>query len=152
MEALNVISRPEFDWIVPLGEPVGYIQDITLSVIAETTDPVSPSWNAGIGSALGQQILPRYTIHDAPDLDVLIIPGGLGSDDLSEGVINWVKEVFPKLQYLVTVCTGAHIAAMAGCLDGLRATTNKQAWVSMCKKYLRILHGYLLILNDIERP
>ena len=36
----------------------------------------------------------------------------------------------PELQYLLTVCTGAGVAARAGVLDGKYATTNKRAWES----------------------
>jgi transcriptional regulator GlxA family with amidase domain len=39
-----------------------------------------------------------------------------------------VKERYSTLQYLITVCTGAGIAARAGVLDGKHATTNKRAW------------------------
>jgi len=63
------------------------------------------------------------------DLDVLIVPGGPGvrNPDLAPE-IEFVKKVFPRVKYLVTICTGASIAARAGVLDGKRATTNKAAW------------------------
>jgi transcriptional regulator GlxA family with amidase domain len=39
-----------------------------------------------------------------------------------------VRKVYPNVKTLITVCTGAVIAASAGVLDGKSATTNKRAW------------------------
>ncbi|KAL2116644.1 hypothetical protein VTJ04DRAFT_8812 [Mycothermus thermophilus] len=67
-----------------------------------------------------------------PELDVLIVPGGLGarSPDLGPEV-EYIKRVFGQLDYLITICTGTGIAAQAGVLDGRRATTNKAAWATI---------------------
>jgi putative intracellular protease/amidase len=125
LEALNCISRKEFqdDLCIP------YVQNVSLSIIAQDLNPVSPATPGDVGSVLGQQFTPQYDLKSAPKLDVLLIPGGLGSDGVDDSVVAWVRDVFPSLQYLITVCTGADIAARAGLLNGKRATTNKQAWV-----------------------
>lgn len=82
-----------------------------------------------IGAAKYPAFVPTCTISTVPsDLEVLIIPGGLGSSSVSEEVISWLRSITPNLRYLFTICTGSLIAARAGVLDGLRATTNKQAW------------------------
>jgi putative intracellular protease/amidase len=127
LEALNVISRKEFERI---GVP--YVPKITLSIITttQTLEPVSPAEAGDVGAMLAQSIIPQYTIYDAPeDLEVLLIPGGMGSSNVGDDAVAWVSQMVPKLRYLFTVCTGADIAARAGALCGLRATTNKQAWV-----------------------
>jgi transcriptional regulator GlxA family with amidase domain len=75
--------------------------------------------------------VPTHTFQTAPPLDVLIVPGGIGSrgpPSFVDPIIAFVKERYPTLQYLITVCTGAGIAARAGVLDGKHATTNKRAW------------------------
>ncbi|CEJ83002.1 hypothetical protein VHEMI03038 [[Torrubiella] hemipterigena] len=65
-----------------------------------------------------------------PDLEVLLVPGGLGTRDTaaSQHVVDFVKLQYPKLKYLLTVCTGSALAARAGVLDGRNATTNKQSF------------------------
>lgn len=107
---------------------------MNLSIIASTLDPVStkppnPSLNPH-NSDFGQSVVPTHTFSQPPaSLDVLIVPGGRGTrtTDVSE-IVTFIKETYPRLQYLITVCTGAGLAARAGILDGKKATTNKALW------------------------
>jgi transcriptional regulator GlxA family with amidase domain len=65
-------------------------------------------------------------------LDVLIVPGGPGTrvagSEAVEAAVRFIREVFPSLKGLLTVCTGALLAARAGVLEWRRATTNKNRW------------------------
>lgn len=61
-------------------------------------------------------------------LDVLIVPGGVGTRNDMLEEIDFVKRMYPSLKAILSVCTGATILARAGVLDGRRATTNKRAW------------------------
>ncbi|KAK8235582.1 class I glutamine amidotransferase-like protein [Phyllosticta capitalensis] len=75
-------------------------------------------------------IEPTHSLDDPPaQIDALIVPGGPGTraPDLNS-TISFVASTFPRLDYLLTVCTGAGIAARAGVLDGRRVTTNKKSW------------------------
>lgn len=115
LDALNIISSQ-----FPMN----------LYIIAATLDPVSTKPRpASTTSNFGQSIVPTHTFATAPPLDVLIIPGGFGTraDDL-DPLIDYVRNTYPGLKYIFTVCTGAWLAARAGVLDGKRATTNKLAW------------------------
>ena len=62
---------------------------------------------------------------------MLIVPGGAGArapdEDVGE-LVEFIRERFPKLRWLFTICTGSGLAARAGVLDGVKATTNKRAW------------------------
>jgi transcriptional regulator GlxA family with amidase domain len=58
-----------------------------------------------------------------------MIPGGLGTrSPLINATIDYIGATYPKVKYLITVCTGSALAARAGILDGKRATTNKNSW------------------------
>jgi transcriptional regulator GlxA family with amidase domain len=61
-------------------------------------------------------------------IDVLIVPGGVGTRNDRSVEIDFVKKMYPSLKALLCVCTGATILARAGVLDGRRATTNKRAY------------------------
>ncbi|KAJ5136057.1 class I glutamine amidotransferase-like protein [Penicillium atrosanguineum] len=82
----------------------------------------------------GQEVVPTHTYEAPPPLDVLLIPGGRGSrgsGPIVLAAIRFIKDTYPSLKYLITVCTGSGLAARAGVLDGKRATTNKMAWKDM---------------------
>ncbi|OBA78243.1 transcriptional regulator [Mycobacterium sp. 1164966.3] len=59
-------------------------------------------------------------------VDTVMLPGGAGVDAARSDpeFVNWIKEVSRTARRLVTVCTGAFLAAEAGLLDGCRATTH----------------------------
>jgi transcriptional regulator GlxA family with amidase domain len=59
-------------------------------------------------------------------VDTVMLPGGAGVDAARSDAdfVNWIKEVARTARRLVTVCTGAFLAAEAGLLDGCRATTH----------------------------
>jgi transcriptional regulator GlxA family with amidase domain len=76
----------------------------------------------GTGLTLVAQPLPDP--HQA--IDTVVLPGGWGLDAAraNPGVVDWVKEVSGTARRVVSVCTGAFLAAEAGLLDGCRATTH----------------------------
>ncbi|ORY61748.1 class I glutamine amidotransferase-like protein [Pseudomassariella vexata] len=99
-----------------------------LVVVAATLDPVSTTVS---DAEFGQRIVPTHTFDTAPeDIEVLLVPGGMGTreDAIAGPAIAYVKKIFPKLRYLLTVCTGSALVAQAGLLEGKRATTNKTVW------------------------
>lgn len=78
------------------------------------------------------KIAPQYTFANAPRPDVLVIPGGgsdkpgkrgVGAQLQNPALLKWVKETAGQATYVLTVCNGAFIAAEAGLLDGMKATT-----------------------------
>ncbi|MFA5711031.1 GlxA family transcriptional regulator [Mycolicibacterium sp.] len=62
--------------------------------------------------------------HD--DVDTVVLPGGAGVTDARRDpqVIAWIRRVSGTARRVVSVCTGATLAAEAGLLDGCRATTH----------------------------
>ncbi|KAF2017407.1 class I glutamine amidotransferase-like protein [Aaosphaeria arxii CBS 175.79] len=126
-----------------------YKLPMQLSIISATLDPVS----TGMGpSSFGESIVPTSTFAqvqseygnaqardtgnvtvpgnstDLGDVDVLFVPGGGGTRKDLTAEIDFVKNMFPKVKHVISVCTGATILARAGVLDGRNATTNKKSW------------------------
>ncbi|KAI8950449.1 class I glutamine amidotransferase-like protein [Xylaria longipes] len=102
---------------------------LELVVVAATLDPVNSKVDAP--GRIGQSVVPTHTFDDCPeDLEVLLVPGGYGARNpaITSPIAEFVKRVFPKLRYLLTVCTGSAIVALSGVLDGRRATSNKKSW------------------------
>src|SRR5947209_4470878 len=67
------------------------------------------------------------TLPNPPeDVDTLVLPGGPGTrpDKRDPRLIDWIAAAAPLARRVVSVCTGAFLAAQAGLLDGCRATTH----------------------------
>jgi len=69
-------------------------------------------------------IVPDLRLRETPKLDVLVVPGGLGQQDLMEDeeVLNFLRIQAETARYVVSVCTGSLLLAAAGLLHGYRAT------------------------------
>lgn len=87
-----------------------------------------------VASAQGTRAVADHGFADAPRLDMLLVPGGIGTrqhvDD--PALLDWLRARSTGAELVMSVCTGAALLARAGLLDGLRATTNKWAfrWVA----------------------
>jgi cyclohexyl-isocyanide hydratase len=77
----------------------------------------------------GLRLTPDATLAEAPQLDVLHIPGGFGQEALmdDEETLGWIRRQAAGAHSLFSVCTGALICGAAGLLQGRRATTH---WAS----------------------
>jgi transcriptional regulator GlxA family with amidase domain len=72
----------------------------------------------------------RFLADPLPDpcepIDTVVLPGG-GGVDAARGnaeLMDWIKAVGGNARRVVSVCTGAFLAAESGLLDGCRATTH----------------------------
>jgi cyclohexyl-isocyanide hydratase len=77
----------------------------------------------------GLRLTPDAAIADAPQLDVLHVPGGFGQEALMEDeeVLGWIRRQAAGARNIFSVCTGALLCGAAGLLKGRRATTH---WAS----------------------
>jgi putative intracellular protease/amidase/DNA-directed RNA polymerase subunit RPC12/RpoP len=84
--------------------------------VAETKEPIV--------TVAGMTVIPKYAFADAPQPDILVVPGGGVAGALgSATTLKWVKDTTAKTEHTMSVCNGAFILAKAGLLDGLTATT-----------------------------
>ncbi|MFC4701315.1 DJ-1/PfpI family protein [Glaciecola siphonariae] len=82
-----------------------------------------------ISTDAGFNLVPNTTLNECPQLDVLCVPGGFGTEALmqDEEVLSFIRQQAPKLTYLTAVCTGSLVLGAAGLLKGKKATTH-WAW------------------------
>ena len=70
------------------------------------------------------------SLDDAPAPEIVVVPGGLGTRALmdDETMLGWLRRAHETSRWTTSVCTGSHLLAAAGILDGLEATTH---WMTM---------------------
>ena len=91
--------------------------------------------NGGVvASRQGPKSICDDSFHSAPAIDVLLVPGGIGTrrEVNNPVLLEWLNERSKQAELVASVCTGSALLAKAGVLDGLRATSNKLAfaWAS----------------------
>jgi cyclohexyl-isocyanide hydratase len=82
-----------------------------------------------IRDAKGLILTPEYTLNEVPQLDVLVVPGGVGVNTVmeDEAVLEFTRRQAAGARIVLSVCTGALICGAAGLLHGRKATTH---WAS----------------------
>ncbi len=78
----------------------------------------------------GLRLLADALLSDAPQLDLLHVPGGPGQEALmdNEEVLAWLRQQAAGASCVFSVCTGALICGAAGLIKGRRATTHWSAF------------------------
>lgn len=85
-----------------------------------------------VASNQGPKTVADYGYGDAPGLDYLLVPGGIGAIPLvhDAATLDWLRAQTGKTKVIMSVCNGASLLAAAGILDGRPATTNKMAFAA----------------------
>ena len=75
-------------------------------------------------------LTPTVTFADCPQLDVICVPGGQGTDDMvnDEEMLAFLRQQAEGAKYVTSVCTGSLVLGAAGLLKGYRAATH---WTAM---------------------
>jgi transcriptional regulator GlxA family with amidase domain len=76
--------------------------------------------------AKAMRVLPDVTLANCPKLDVLLIPGGMGTRREVENkpLLDWIASVSSSCSWITSVCTGALLLTAAGPAKGKRVTTH----------------------------
>lgn len=101
-----------------------------LSRIPNTTYRIYGKTDLPVRDMKGLRLAPDATLADAPPLDVLHIPGGVGQEDVMDDteILAWIRQQASGACRIFSVCTGALLCGAAGLLKGRRATTH---WASL---------------------
>ncbi|WP_148864055.1 DJ-1/PfpI family protein [Marinobacter fonticola] len=123
-----------FDEVEVLDFAGPYEVFTTASRVHRRTQPVGPEpfsvvtisrYGGRVTTRAGLRIEADHTIAEHPDVDLLIVPGGVVAAELEKpAVIRWIEQTANKAPLTASVCTGAFLLAEAGLLNGRTATTH----------------------------
>jgi transcriptional regulator GlxA family with amidase domain len=90
----------------------------TAVTIAERPGPIR--------CAKGLRMLPDHTFGDHPPLDVLLVPGGMGTrrEVANPVLIDWIRTTAADARWVTSVCTGALLLHEAGPARDRRVATH----------------------------
>ncbi len=91
-------------------------------ILGKTLDPIPDD--------AGNRILANTLFNQAPELDILFVGGGPGTEPMMQDpeVLKFFRERAPRAKYITSVCTGALVLGAAGLLRGYKAATH---WTTM---------------------
>ncbi|MBA4182096.1 MAG: AraC family transcriptional regulator [Anaerolinea sp.] len=98
------------------------LPNATVKLLWKSTEPVRDYRGLGL--------IPDAKMSDAGEVDLLVVPGGPGQEDLmeDEAVLKFIADRAAKAACVFSVCTGALVCGAAGLLKGRKATTH---WASV---------------------
>ncbi|HWB86497.1 MAG TPA: DJ-1/PfpI family protein [Bryobacteraceae bacterium] len=117
---IGAIAYPRMDQMDLTGpfEVLSRLPNSSFHILWKDTTPFH--------DARGLTLAADQTFEEAPALDVLVVPGGPGQQDLMEEevVLGFLRMQAENARYVLSVCTGALLCGAAGLLRGVRATTH----------------------------
>lgn len=119
LTALDLVGA--YDPITRLGS-MGFVDDFAWDLCA-------PSGHETAADDRGLRFTTDRVGEPLSDYDVLVVPGGHGTNTLqhNEPVLDWLRTAAP-VPLKASVCTGAILLGAAGFLTGRRATTHPNAY------------------------
>ncbi|MCE0494187.1 DJ-1/PfpI family protein [Vibrio salinus] len=73
----------------------------------------------------GFKVLPDYTLQNHPQMDLLVVVGGVHTDEMYKpNILTWLASVEPLTVEIASVCTGVFLLAQAGLIKKLTVTTH----------------------------
>ncbi len=113
--------------IYPLMDQIDFTGPFeVLARLPESTFHVIGKDLAPVRDMRGLLLTPEENFSQAPQLDLLIVPGGHGQEALmdDETVLGFIRNQAAGARITMSVCTGTLVCGAAGLLRGRRATTN----------------------------
>ncbi len=130
MRHIGMLIFPQMTQLDMTGpyEVLARLPDSKVDIVARSMDPVTTD--------RGLQILPTATYETCPPLDVVMVPGGPGQQQLmeDEAALGFLRKQAATAKYVTSVCTGSLVLGAAGLLKGKRATSH---WAAL--EHLKLL-------------
>jgi transcriptional regulator GlxA family with amidase domain len=106
--------------------------------IAQTARPVR--------CAKGLRVIPDHGFADAPELDIVLVPGGQGTRREVDNpeLIDWLRKASARCRWVTSVCTGSLLLHGAGLAKDKRITTH---WAFVEQLRAR---GGATVLDDVR--
>jgi transcriptional regulator GlxA family with amidase domain len=81
---------------------------------------------SAVKSVNGLRTEPDYGLDDHPPVDILVLPGGIGTRTAykNAAVLDWVRRTAAGARIVMSVCSGARFLGAVGLLDGCAAVTH----------------------------
>lgn len=126
------------DVVGPFDVFTGATQDLAARGVGTGYDVtlVSPD-GAPVVTGSGLALVSAPLPDPAVAVDTVVLPGGFGTAAArrDQRLVTWIREVSASARRVVSVCTGAMLAAEAGLLDGCPATTHWAYADLMAREY-----------------
>ncbi|KRB80682.1 dimethyladenosine transferase [Sphingomonas sp. Root710] len=100
----------------------GRLPDYEMVMVSQHGGPVK--------SAQGIETIAPLSFANAPQFDILMVPGGAGTrtEVNNPELLAFLRKQDHGTEWTTSVCTGSALLAKAGILDGRKATSNKLAF------------------------
>lgn len=84
----------------------------------------------------GFSVSPKYSFRNHPVIDILIVPGGIHTEEMSKDqVLDWIARQSKIAKLVASVCTGVFLLAEAQVVTSENVTTHWEDIPELRKKY-----------------
>jgi transcriptional regulator GlxA family with amidase domain len=116
----------------------------TASRICESADPFNVFLVSESGDTVKARgafrVTPSYGFHNHPPIDVLIVSGGVHTEEMTKAnVVDWIFKVGKQAKLVASVCTGTFLLAKAGVLTTQNVTTHWEDIPDLRKRFPRLI-------------
>lgn len=123
-KTIGIVVFPGFETLDVFGpvEMWGRLPDYKIVMVSE--------YGGAVKSAQGVATVATYSFKTAPQFDILMIPGGMGTrtEVDNPAMLDFLRKQDQGTEWTTSVCTGSAVLAKAGILSGHKATSNKMAF------------------------
>ena len=120
-KVVGVVLYPGFELLDVFGpvEMWANVPEMEVVMLAEQAGVVR--------SAQGVEVIATHGFSNAPEIAILMTPGGVGTLPALENarLLDFLRVQDQTVELMTSVCTGSALLAKAGLLTGRRATSNK---------------------------